>query len=343
MVLVVNVLVRFIEVRGSQEDQVAVNDVVDLLRMLRRENGAELERTAGPEAITLVEEMDGVIRERLRQSDMYFSLWHEFDRDPDGNRAELIGAVEAAVEGDAEFGVRLKVLEEEFDALALNEGSADVESDDAGVFVAGHLETDAAVLGSDGTVLTSGQAAEDLGGVLLASKGDMDGETMIGQGADSSPLVDGEEILGSTYTYEWLLPDEDLEDSAKRPGSLYDSPAEGPSSVGAMSTGDIRSLIQPVEMALEGSPEIGERDRKRLEHHLRQIEAGLQKGRAIDGAGFREDLLYIRDAAPDLWDMLAWNLRDAGEMLPVIAQSILAELIGPSRSRAAADERRSDD
>lgn len=314
----------------------AVNDVVDLLRMLRRGAGAELEQAAGPEAVTVVQEMDGVIRERLRQSDMYFSLWDEFDRDPDTHRAELIGAIEAAVEGDAEFGVRLQSLEEEYDELVATDGPGSQEGDDAGVLVAGHFEDDTAIVGTEGSVLTSSEAADELGGVLLASQGDMDGETMIGQGADASPLTGGETFGGSTYVYDQFLPDEDLEDSAKRPGSLYDSPVESAASVAAMTTGDIRSLLQPVEMALEGNLEIGERDRSRLQEHLRVAEAGLQRGQAMDADRFREDLIYLRDAAPDLWDVLIWNLRDAGEMLPVIAQSVLVELAGPSH-RATGD------
>lgn len=315
----------------------AVNDVVDLLRMLRREAGAELERAAGPEAITLVEEIDGVVRERLRQSDMYFTLWEEFDQDPDSNRAEMIGAIEAAVEGDVEFGVRLKVLEEEYDALVLQDGSGAVESDDAGVLVAGHFEGDTAVMGSQGSLLTPGQADDNMGGALLASQGDMDGETMIGQGADASPLLDGEEILGSTYNYEQMLPNEDQEDSGKRPGSLYDSQAESAASVAAMTTGDIRSVIHPVEMALEGNQEVGERDRKRLQERLRLIEQQLQKGQALDADQLRENLVYMRDAAPDLWEVLEWNLRDLGEMLPVTAQSVLVDLAGPAQRRAPTD------
>lgn len=319
----------------------AANDVVDLLRMLRRGAGAELEQAAGPEAVTLVEEMDGVIRERLRQSDMYFSLWDEFDTDPDSNRAELIGAIEAAIEGDAEFGVRLQSLEEAYDELVATEGPGPQESDDSGVLVAGHFEDGTAVVGTAGSVITTGEAAEDLGGTLLASRGDMDGETMTGQGADASPLPQGETLGGSTYVYEQFLPDEDLEDSAKRPGSLYDSPVESAETVAAMTTGDIRSLVLPVEMALEGSPEIGERDRKRLQEHLRGVEQHLQRGQALDPDIFREDLIYIRDAAPDLWDMLAWNLRDAGDVLPVGAQSVLASLLGPSQQMAA-DQQASD-
>ena len=321
----------------------AVNDVVDLLRMLRRDAGAELEQAAGPEAITVVQEMDGVIRERLRQSDMYFSLWDEFDKDPDSNRAELIGAIEAAVEGDAEFGVRLQSLEEEYDELVVSDGPGAEESDDAGVLVAGHFEDGTAIIGTEGSVMTSSEAADDLGGILEASQGDMDGETMIGHGADASPLTQGESIGGSTYVYEQFLPDEDLEDSAKRPGTLYDSPVESAASVAAMTTGDIRSLIQPVEMALEGNREIGERDRKRLEEHLRRLEAELQKAQALDGDRFRDNLVYVRDAAPDLWDMLVWNLRDAGEMLPVTAQSVLAELVGPSQKLAAQQDKSADE
>ncbi len=309
----------------------AVNDVVDLLRMLRRGAGAELEQAAGPEAITVVEEMDGVIRERLRQSDMYFSLWDEFDQDPDSNRAELIGAIEAAVEGDTEFGVRLQSLEEQYDELVASDGPGPQDDDDQGVVVAGHFEDGTAIVGTDGSVITSSEAADDLGGVLLASQGDMDGETMIGQGADASPLTQGETWGGSTYVYDQFLPDEDLEDSAKRPGSLYDSPVESAASVAAMTTGDIRSLIQPVEMALEGNPEIGDRDRGRLQDHLRRVEQQLQKAQALSPDRLREDLVYIRDAAPDLWDVLVWNLRDAGEMLPVSAQSVVAELAGPAQ------------
>ena len=311
----------------------AANDVVDLLRMLRRGAGEELETAAGPEAITLVEEMDGLVRERLRQSDLHFSLWDEFDRDPDSNRAELIGAIEAVVEGDAEFGARLSSLEEEYDRLALDDGAGQAEGPDAGVLVTGHLEDSAALIEEDGSALTAGPA-DAAPGELLASRGDMDGETMIGQGADASPIQDGETMIGSAYVYEQFLPDEDLEDSALRPGSLYDSPAETTAATRPLSTGDIRSMIQPVEAALAGNPEIRERDRGFLRQRLAWVEEELSRGSALNGERLRNDLIYIRDAAPDLWDILAWNLRDAGELLPVVAQSALSEVAGPAQRRA---------
>jgi hypothetical protein len=156
---------------------------------------------------------------------------------------------------------------------------------------------------------------------------------MIGQGTDASTVTKGETFGGSSYVYGQFLSDEDLEDSSKRPGSLYDSLAGGAAGAAAMTTGDIRSILQPVEMALAGSPEIGDRDRKRLQDHLLQVETELQKAQALDADRFREGLIYLRDAAPDLWDMLAWNLRDSGDLLPVIAQSVLVELAGPLRPR----------
>jgi hypothetical protein len=165
----------------------------------------------------------------------------------------------------------------------------------------------------------------------------MDGETMLGQGADASPILDGEEILGSAYVYEQFLADEDLEDSARRPGNLYDSPAETEAATRPLSTGDIRSMIQPVEMALEGNLDIRERDRSLLQQRLRWIEEELRRGQALDGERLRGDMIYVRDAAPDLWDILVWNLRDAGELLPVTAQSVLAELAGPAQRRATAE------
>jgi glutathione S-transferase len=160
---------------------------------------------------------------------------------------------------------------------------------------------------------------------------------MLGQGADEAPITDGEDILGAAYVYEQFLPDEDLEDSAKRPGSLYDSPAETGQATRALSTGDIRSLIQPVEMALEGNLDIRERDRNFLKQRLGWIEEELRRGQALDGERLRGDMIYVRDAAPDLWDVLVWNLRDAGELLPVLAQSVLVELAGPAQRRATAE------
>ena len=309
----------------------AVNDVVDLLRMLRRNGGAELEQAAGPRAIDVVQEMDGVVRESLRRGELYESLWDEFDREPDSNRAELIGAIEAAVEGDPEFGVRLQRLEEEYDGLVASDGPASEEGDDAGVLMAGHFEDSSAVIDTRGSVLTSSEAADDLGGKVVASEGDSDGETMIGHGANASPLTEGEMSSGSAYVYGEFLPDEGLEDSALRPGTLYDSSAENASSVAAMSMGDIRSIVEPVQTAMEGNLEIGERDRKRLQEQLQQVEAELQQGQALDADRFHDALIYIRDAAPDLWDMLSWNLRDAGDMVPVAAQSVLVELARPSQ------------
>ena len=315
----------------------AVNDIVDLLRMWRRGGGEELERAAGPEALTLVEEINDLIQDRLRENDMYVSLWDEFDADPESNRAELIGALEAAVEGDAEFAARLMALEEDYDRLALAEGEGQMAGPDAGALLGGHLEGDAALIGEAGSALTAGQLRDEFGGEVVASQGDWGGETMLSPERDASPLTGGESLGENTYIIEQALPDEDREDAHLRPGSLYDATEDNSAGAPVLTTGDIRSLIQPVEMALEGELDMRDRDRRLLRERLRWVEKELQRGAALDAERLRGDMLYVRDAAPDLWDVLLWNLRDVGELLPVSAQGILTELAGPTDHRAAAE------
>ncbi len=102
----------------------AVNDIVDLVLLLDRRGGEELEGQAGPEGISLVEELRDLLAARMRESDMYTPLWEEFRAEPESNRAEVIGALEAMVEGDAALAERLEVLLEDFNALALAHGTA---------------------------------------------------------------------------------------------------------------------------------------------------------------------------------------------------------------------------
>jgi len=101
-----------------------VNDIVDLVLLLDRRGGEELEDQAGPEGISLVEELRDLLAARMRESDMYTPLWNEFRAEPESNRAEVIGALEAMVEGDAALAERLEALLENFNALALAHGSA---------------------------------------------------------------------------------------------------------------------------------------------------------------------------------------------------------------------------
>ncbi len=121
----------------------AVNDIVDLVLLLDRRGGEELEQQAGPEGMSLVEELRDVLAARMRESDMYTPLWDEFRSEPESNRAEMIGALEAMVEGDAALAERLEVLLEDFNALALAHGTAwQPPAEEEGQALVGGLQDD---------------------------------------------------------------------------------------------------------------------------------------------------------------------------------------------------------
>lgn len=102
----------------------AVNDIIDLILLLDRRGGEELEQQAGPEGVSLAGELRELLAARMRESDMYTPLWEEFRAEPESNRAEVIGAVEAMVEGDAALAERLNELLEDFNELTLAHGTA---------------------------------------------------------------------------------------------------------------------------------------------------------------------------------------------------------------------------
>jgi hypothetical protein len=102
----------------------AVNDIVDLVLLLDRRGGEELEQQAGPEGVSLAGELRELLAARMREGDMYTPLWEEFRAEPESNRAEVIGALEAMVEGDAALAERLNDLLEDFNELALAHGTA---------------------------------------------------------------------------------------------------------------------------------------------------------------------------------------------------------------------------
>ncbi len=121
----------------------AVNDIVDLVLLLDRRGGEELEQQAGPEGMSLVEELRDVLAARMRESNMYTPLWDEFRSEPESNRAEMIGALEAMVEGDAALAERLEVLLEDFNALALAHGTAwQPPAEEEGQALVGGLQDD---------------------------------------------------------------------------------------------------------------------------------------------------------------------------------------------------------
>lgn len=103
-------------------------DVVELLQEYLADGGRTLEARAGPEVVANVEEMAALVQVELQEDESYGALWDAFARDPQGTAAELTGALEALVEADASFAMRLNAYMEEHRRLTA-EPSARVAAD----------------------------------------------------------------------------------------------------------------------------------------------------------------------------------------------------------------------
>jgi hypothetical protein len=97
------------EVRGM-----AVQEVVRILRELIQDEGATLQRRYGLRSLTIAQGMRSLLSARLCGELPYASLWREFEAEPQGTAAQLVGALEALVEADPSLAQQLGVLVEEY-------------------------------------------------------------------------------------------------------------------------------------------------------------------------------------------------------------------------------------
>jgi len=410
----------------------AIDDIVDLMLMLRRRDGEEIEQQAGEEGVSVVQQMDGMIRERMvGENDLYVGLWREFDTDAPTNRAEMVGALEAMVEGDAELADYLTELFADYNQLTLQSGAAwrppNAEdgqrlvgglADDAAISEGEHspvtrvgavmeglpttdeadkdeddLPDDAAIPTRDDVValnelddMAAGEEVADLAlldvddptadltgdalGLLAVIDGmrdedaraddmgvedwaDMQEEAgMLAE--DSAATLPGgplgrvpvenemEGIGGDTYVHGRFLPDEDIEEES-RPGTLYDTGSDSDGASGGatgtdynqglrgvvITVGDVQDALSPIHAAVDDDPDFDRDMRGRLHESLHVIENELLRAGAADIDHLRGELAAIRDAARDLWDMLAWELADLLPDLDPAIQVMLKAMGGP--------------
>jgi hypothetical protein len=78
----------------------AIDDAVELLAMYIEDDGETMRDRFGPQAVAAASDMAAVIAARFGEDSAYATLWDAFEREPDENSEELIGALEAHIEGD---------------------------------------------------------------------------------------------------------------------------------------------------------------------------------------------------------------------------------------------------
>lgn len=82
--------------------------VVGYLTSYYRDGGAELAEQFGDQAPALAGEMGQMLQEFLNSETPFGSLYDEYQRDPESNEAELIGALEVLDESVPEVTIRLQ-------------------------------------------------------------------------------------------------------------------------------------------------------------------------------------------------------------------------------------------
>lgn len=101
-----------------------VRKAVNILREFAQDEAETLTERYGPEAVSLAQDMQEILRLRFEQEVKLAmrSLWRGFQEAPDDTAEELIGALEAMVEAEPSLGRRLNAFVENFYELTASRG-----------------------------------------------------------------------------------------------------------------------------------------------------------------------------------------------------------------------------
>ncbi|MBU0496184.1 MAG: hypothetical protein KKA73_22455 [Chloroflexi bacterium] len=91
-----------------------IQDIVQVLEDLVQDDGQTLEQRDGPEALSVAQDMRDLLAARLPEESPFASLWEQFESDPEGTEAELIGTLEALAEADPALVERLNAYLEDY-------------------------------------------------------------------------------------------------------------------------------------------------------------------------------------------------------------------------------------
>lgn len=96
----------------------AEEDVVAILQALLRDDGQAIEQQYGPQGVSTAEDIESLISTRIQDHPPFASLWADFETDPDGTAAQLVGALEAMVEADFGLASGLNSMVERYNEIA---------------------------------------------------------------------------------------------------------------------------------------------------------------------------------------------------------------------------------
>jgi hypothetical protein len=255
----------------------AVEDTVELLALYVEDNGKTMADSYGPEAVAAAEDMVALISARLEDESAYAGLWESFSRAPYAYIEELMGALEAHIEGDPSLarivGAYLREIRGEIgapgsgdpmmDELPRDEAVTEFRGDalDSAVSLDAR-ETEQDQLSYHPEIMSSGNEYDDSVDRGTYLYGDLEaGQVTLGQEAGVDTIEFGDPTIRPT----------ELAAESRAAGvfeNLYIAVEDHPA-MGREQKREARDVLEALEEALRG-PEAA--DETYVERHLRKLQ-----------------------------------------------------------------------
>jgi hypothetical protein len=232
------------------------SQVTRLMAEFLSDNGISMASRDGPQAATAAQDMVDYVQTRLRHESSYGSLWEAFERAPDETAEEMEGTLEAMVEADGEFAMRLNGFLEEYN-LAV--APSDVQ----------RMRRAQATAGGEGVVPGSGSTIPQADSTFQAEDEDVEREGMYLYGGDTTSRRASPELTGNLAAIEG--------DSDRSDGPLVsDEPQEdgAPGQMDSVARRDI-ATFEALYAVIESHPDLEFDTKAELQGRLEDIQRRL--------------------------------------------------------------------
>jgi hypothetical protein len=285
----------------------AIDDAVELLAMYIEDDGETMRDRFGPQAVAAASDMAAVIAARFGEDSAYAALWDAFEREPDENSEELIGALEAHIEGDPSLARVLDAYLREI------RGQMSVQEPAGPAAPRTLTERELAAAGADaldGAVsLDADETEQDR---LSYQPGAMD------SGVDYDDSVDR-----GTYIYGEVAAGKDsLGRAAGVERADYAELDARPTELAGLS--GTFGLLEALYVAVDDYPDLDDLQKREVLVELKALEQAIQSPPDGEGIRLADRLEKLRTLAPDIAELVIQTLETID--LPPSIQEAVEEL-----------------
>jgi hypothetical protein len=260
----------------------AIEDAVELLAMYVEDRGETMESRFGSEAVAAARDMAALISTRLDAESVHVGLWNEFERAPDENIEELIGALEAHIEGDPSLARLLNAYMSEIHGEMASQESEEPPAERRIAVMSGDALDDAVSLDAD-------EVEQDRRSYQPG---------MMGSDVDYDDSVDR-----GTYIYGEIAAGRDTvgQEAGMETVDYVDFDAR-PTELAALS--GVVGLFEELRMAVDDYPNLEDEQKRAVWMELTALEEALQGPEAEDGERLVSRLEKLQQYSPDIAEIV---------------------------------------